>query len=427
MAENPKAKDDPATKVASGKRNRQAVMEDVSPASNPNVPIRPTTNKDPGKVPTPEQLAPIAQQNSNVGIQQPSNPVPTRPAGSPPRQPLNVDQNADKQDRDYIFGLDRKQLEDYAKDPRKLSPSQRALVDEAKYQFMSGTHELQSESDKRLFSDAVNPNTAEYAQRQRQAYQQGISQPLTAQDRADITGFEQGRYRIPTPVPNQQMQRQKQADAIALDDSTIVERLQNLAKKQGRDWSKLNEGQIQQMVSDYRLRMAKTGQAAERLGQAPATTTTTTTQQTPATQQTQATQLVPTIGGVPTRTNTPSHQRDLDYFTRVATSRTANPEDREMARGYLIVNQIRNDPKLKERYGRMLDKDIRTLEKQLQSQARTEERQAPHIRKARGIAGTQAEQLRQLKRTNPKSYQLQLWREVLRQPQYRGIEMQLGF
>ena len=425
MAENPKAKDDPATKVASGKRNRQAVMEDVSPASNPNVPIRPTTNKDPGKVPTPEQLAPIAQQNSNVGIQQPSNPVPTRPAGSPPRQPLNVDQNADKQDRDYIFGLDRKQLEDYAKDPRKLSPSQRALVDEAKYQFMSGTHELQSESDKRLFSDAVNPNTAEYAQRQRQAYQQGISQPLTAQDRADITGFEQGRYRIPTPVPNQQMQRQKQADAIALDDSTIVERLQNLAKKQGRDWSKLNEGQIQQMVSDYRLRMAKTGQAAERLGQAPATTTT--TQQTPATQQTQATQLVPTIGGVPTRTNTPSHQRDLDYFTRVATSRTANPEDREMARGYLIVNQIRNDPKLKERYGRMLDKDIRTLEKQLQSQARTEERQAPHIRKARGIAGTQAEQLRQLKRTNPKSYQLQLWREVLRQPQYRGIEMQLGF
>lgn len=403
-------------------------MEDVSPASNPNVPIRPTTNNDPGKVPTPEQLAPIAQQNSNVGIQQPSNPVPTRPAGSPPRQPLNVDQNADKQDRDYIFGLDRKQLEDYAKDPRKLSPSQRALVDEAKYQFMSGTHELQSEYDKRLFSDAVNPNTAEYAQRQRQAYQQGISQPLTAQDRADITGFEQGRYRIPTPVPNQQMQRQKQADATALDDSTIVERLQNLAKKQGRDWSKLNEGQIQQMVSDYRLRMAKTGQAAERLGQAPATTTTT-TQQTPATQQPQqaTTQLVPTIGGVPTRTNTPSHQRDLDYFTRVATSRTANPEDREMARGYLIVNQIRNDPKLKERYGRMLDKDIRTLEKQLQSQARTEERQAPHIRKARGITGTQAEQLRQLKRTNPKAYQLQLWREVLRQPQYRGIEMQLGF
>lgn len=417
MAENPKAKDDPATKVASGKRNRQAVMEDVSPASNPNVPIRPTTNNDPGKVPTPEQLAPIAQQNSNVGIQQPSNPVPTRPAGSPPRQPLNVDQNADKQDRDYIFGLDRKQLEDYAKDPGKLSPSQRALVDEAKYQFMSGTHELQSESDKRLFSNAVNPNTAEYAQRQRQAYQQGISQPLTAQDRADMSGFEQGRYRIPTPVPNQQMQRQKQADAIALDDSTIVERLQNLAKKQGRDWSKLNEGQIQQMVSDYRLRMAKTGQAAERLGQAPAT-------QQP---QQATTQLVPTIGGVPTRTNTPSHQRDLDYFTRVATSRTANPEDREMARGYLIVNQIRNDPKLKERYGRMLDKDIRTLEKQLQSQARTEERQAPHIRKARGIAGTQAEQLRQLKRTNPKAYQLQLWREVLRQPQYRGIEMQLGF
>lgn len=421
MAENPKAKDDPATKVASGKRNRQAVMEDVSPASNPNVPIRPTTNNDPGKVPTPEQLAPIAQQNSNVGIQQPSNPVPTRPAGSPPRQPLNVDQNADKQDRDYIFGLDRKQLEDYAKDPGKLSPSQRALVDEAKYQFMSGTHELQSESDKRLFSNAVNPNTAEYAQRQRQAYQQGISQPLTAQDRADMSGFEQGRYRIPTPVPNQQMQRQKQADAIALDDSTIVERLQNLAKKQGRDWSKLNEGQIQQMVSDYRLRMAKTGQAAERLGQAPATQQAT-TQQASAT-----TQLVPTIGGVPTRTNTPSHQRDLDYFTRVATSRTANPEDREMARGYLIVNQIRNDPKLKERYGRMLDKDIRTLEKQLQSQARTEERQAPHIRKARGIAGTQAEQLRQLKRTNPKAYQLQLWREVLRQPQYRGIEMQLGF
>lgn len=417
MAENPKAKDDPATKVASGKRNRQAVMEDVSPASNPNVPIRPTTNNDPGKVPTPEQLAPIAQQNSNVGIQQPSNPVPTRPAGSPPRQPLNVDQNADKQDRDYIFGLDRKQLEDYAKDPGKLSPSQRALVDEAKYQFMSGTHELQSESDKRLFSNAVNPNTAEYAQRQRQAYQQGISQPLTAQDRADMSGFEQGRYRIPTPVPNQQMQRQKQADAIALDDSTIVERLQNLAKKQGRDWSKLNEGQIQQMVSDYRLRMAKTGQAAERLGQAPAT-------QQP---QQATTQLVPTIGGVPTRTNTPSHQRDLDYFTRVATSRTANPEDREMARGYLIVNQIRNDPKLKERYGRMLDKDIRTLEKQLQSQARTEERQAPHIRNARGIAGTQAEQLRQLKRTNPKAYQLQLWREVLRQPQYRGIEMQLGF
>lgn len=417
MAENPKAKDDPATKVASGKRNRQAVMEDVSPASNPNVPIRPTTNNDPGKVPTPEQLAPIAQQNSNVGIQQPSNPVPTRPAGSPPRQPLNVDQNADKQDRDYIFGLDRKQLEDYAKDPGKLSPSQRALVDEAKYQFMSGTHELQSESDKRLFSNAVNPNTAEYAQRQRQAYQQGISQPLTAQDRADMSGFEQGRYRIPTPVPNQQMQRQKQADAIALDDSTIVERLQNLAKKQGRDWSKLNEGQIQQMVSDYRLRMAKTGQAAERLGQAPAT-------QQP---QQATTQLVPTIGGVPTRTNTPSHQRDLDYFTRVATSRTANPEDREMARGYLIVNQIRNDPKLKERYGRMLDKDIRTLEKQLQSQARTEESQAPHIRKARGIAGTQAEQLRQLKRTNPKAYQLQLWREVLRQPQYRGIEMQLGF
>lgn len=422
MAENPKAKDDPATKVASGKRNRQAVTEDVSPASNPNVPIRPTTNNDPGKVPTPEQLAPIAQQNSNVGIQQPSNPVPTRPAGSPPRQPLNVDQNADKQDRDYIFGLDRKQLEDYAKDPGKLSPSQRALVDEAKYQFMSGTHELQSESDKQLFSNAVNPNTAEYAQRQRQAYQQGISQPLTTQDRADITGFEQGRYRIPTPVPNQQMQRQKQADAIALDDSTIVERLQNLAKKQGRDWSKLKEGQIQQMISDYRLGMTKAGQAAERLGQAPATTQQATTQQAPAT-----TQLVPTIGGVPTRTNTPSHQRDLDYFTRVATSRTANPEDREMARGYLIVNQIRNDPKLKERYGRMLDKDIRTLEKQLQSQARTEERQAPHIRKARGIAGTQAEQLRQLKRTNPKAYQLQLWREVLRQPQYRGIEMQLGF
>ena len=424
MAENPKAKDDPATKVASGKRNRQAVMEDVSPASNPNVPIRPTTNKDPGKVPTPKQLAPIAQQNSNVGIQQPSNPVPTRPAGSPPRQPLNVDQNADKQDRDYIFGLDRKQLEDYAKDPGKLSPSQRALVDEAKYQFMSGTHELQSESDKRLFSNAVNPNTAEYAQRQRQAYQQGISQPLTAKDMVDMAGFEQWRGRIPTPVPNQQMQRQKQADAIALDDSTIVERLQNLAKKQGRDWSKLNEGQIQQMVSDYRLRMAKTRQAVERRGQAPATQQATTQQ---ATTQQATTQPVPTTGGVPTKTYTSSHQRYLDYFTGVATSRTANPEDREMARSYLIVNQIRNNPKLRERYGRMLDKDIRTLEKQWQSQAKTEKGQAPHIRKARGLAGTQAEQLRQLKRTNPKVYQLQLWREVLRQPQYRGIEMQLGF
>lgn len=414
MAENPKAKDDPATKVASGKRNRQAVMEDVSPASNPNVPIRPTTNNDPGKVPTPKQLAPIAQQNSNVGIQPTMASVPSRPAGSPPKQPLT--EQGDNQDRDYIFGLERGELDEYAKQ-KNLSPSQRALVDEAKYQFMSGTQALQSESDKRLFSNAVNPNTEQYAKQQQAAYQKGVSQPLTRQDVADITGFEQGRYRIPTPVPNQQMQRQKQADAVALDDSTIVKRLQNLAKKQGRDWSKLNEGQIQQMVSDYRLRMAKTGQAAERLGQAPAT-------QQP---QQATTQLVPTIRGVPTRTNTPSHQRNLDYFTRVATSRTANPEDREMARGYLIVNQIINDPKLKKRYGRMLDKDIRTLEKQLQSQARTEERQAPHIRKARGLAGTQAEQLRQLKRTNPKAYQLQLWREVLRQPQYRGIEMQLGF
>lgn len=418
MAENPKAKDDPATKVASGKRNRQAVMEDVSPASNPNVPIRPTTNNDPGKIPSPEQLAPVAQQNSNVGIQPTMASVPSRPAGSPPKQPLT--EQGDNQDRDYIFGLKRGELDEYAKQ-KNLSPSQRALVDEAKYQFMSGTHALQSESDKQLFSNAVNPNTEQYAKQQQAAYQKGVSQPLTRQDVADITGFEQGRYRIPTPVPNQQMQRQKQADAIALDDSIIVERLQNLAKKQGRDWSKLNGGQIQQMVSDYRLRMAKTGQAAERLGQAPATQQAT-TQQAPAT-----TQLVPTIGGVPTRTNTPSHQRDLDYFTGVATSRTANPEDREMARGYLIVNQIRNDPKLKERYGRMLDKDIRTLEKQLQSQARTEKRQAPHIRKARGIAGTQAEQLRQLKRTNPEAYQLQLWREVLRQPQYRGIKMQLGF
>lgn len=425
MAENPKEKDDPATKVASGKRNRQAVMEDVSPASNPNVPIRPTTNNDPGKVPTPEQLAPIAQQNSNVGIQPTMASVPSRPAGSPPKQPLT--EQGDNQDRDYIFGLKRGELDEYAKQ-KNLSPSQRALVDEAKYQFMSGTHALQSESDKQLFSNAVNPNTEQYAKQQQAAYQKGVSQPLTRQDVADITGFEQGRYTIPTQQKTQgtamtPAQSQAKANAIATtvpDDDTLKADLQKLAKKQGRDWSKLNEGQIQQMVSDYRLRMTKAGQAAERLGQAPATTQQATTQQA-------TTQLVPTIGGVPTRTNTPSHQRDLDYFTRVATSRTANPEDREMARGYLIVNQIRNDPKLKERYGRMLDKDIRTLEKQLQSQARTEKRQAPHIRKARGIAGTQAEQLRQLKRTNPEAYQLQLWGEVLRQPQYRGIEMQLGF
>lgn len=123
-------------------------MEDIAPASNPDIPIRPTTNNDPGKVPTPEQLAPIAQQNSNVGIQPTMASVPSRPAGSPPKQPLT--EQGDNQDRDYIFGLKRGELDEYA-EQKNLSPSQRALVDEAKYQFMSGTHALQSESDKQLF------------------------------------------------------------------------------------------------------------------------------------------------------------------------------------------------------------------------------------------------------------------------------------
>lgn len=417
MAENPKAKDDPATKVASGKRNRQAVMEDIAPASNPNVPIRPTTNNDPGKVPTPEQLAPIAQQNSNVGIQPTMASVPSRPAGSPPKQPLT--EQGDNQDRDYIFGLKRGELDEYAKQ-KNLSPSQRALVDEAKYQFMSGTHALQSESDKQLFSNAVNPNTEQYAKQQQAAYQKGISQPLTRQDVADITGFEQGRYTIPTQQKTQgtamaPAQSQAKANAIATtvpDDDTLKADLQKLAATQGKDFNKLSEAERNRWLAEYRVFRTSIAQAQQR--QAP-------TQ--PATKQ----PLVPTMEGVPTRTSTQSYQRDVDYFTKVATNREASPDDREMAKSYLLVNQIKNSPTLQSRYGRMLEKDIRTFEKQLQSQARTEERQAPHIRKARGVAGTQAEQLRNLKRTNPRAYQLQVWREVLRQPQYRGLELQLGF
>lgn len=416
MAENPKAKDDPATKVASGKRNRQAVMEDIAPASNPDIPIRPTTNNDPGKVPTPEQLAPIAQQNSNVGIQPTMASVPSRPAGSPPKQPLT--EQGDNQDRDYIFGLNRGELDEYAK--KNLSPSQRALVDEAKYQFMSGTHALQSESDKQLFSNAVNPNTEQYAKQQQAAYQKGVSQPLTRQDVADITGFEQERYTIPTQQKTQgtamaPAQSQAKANAIATtvpDDDTLKADLQKLAATQGKDFNKLSEAERNRWLAEYRVFRTSIAQAQQR--QAP-------TQ--PATKQ----PLVPTMEGVPTRTSTPSYQRDVDYFTKVATNREASPDDREMAKSYLLVNQIKNNPTLQSRYGRMLEKDIRTFEKQLQSQARTEERQAPHIRKARGIAGTQAEQLRQLKRTNPKAYQLQVWREVLRQPQYRGLGLQLGF
>lgn len=417
MAENPKAKDDPATKVASGKRNRQAVMEDVSPASNPNVPIRPTTNNDPSKVPTPEQLAPIAQQNSNVGIQPTMASVPSRPAGSPPKQPLT--EQGDNQDRDYIFGLKRGELDEYA-EQKNLSPSQRALVDEAKYQFMSGTHALQSESDKQLFSNAVNPNTEQYAKQQQAAYQKGISQPLTRQDVADITGFEQGRYTIPTQQKTQgtamaPAQSQAKANAIATtvpDDDTLKADLQKLAATQGKDFNKLSEAERNRWLAEYRVYRTSVAQAQQR--QAP-------TQ--PATKQ----PLVPTMEGVPTRTSTPSYQRDVDYFTKVATSREASPDDREMAKSYLLVNQIKNSPTLQSRYGRMLEKDIRTFEKQLQSQARTEERQAPHIRKARGLEGTRAEQLRNLKRTNPRAYQLQVWREVLRQPQYRGLGLQLGF
>ena len=411
MAENPKAKDDPATKVASGKRNRQAVMEDIAPASNPNVPTRPTTNNDPGKVPTPEQLAPIAQQNSNVGIQPTTASVPSRPAGSPPKQPLT--EQEDNQDRDYIFGLKRGELNEYAKQ-KNLSPSQRALVDEAKYQFMSGTHALQSESDKQLFSNAVNPNTEQYAKQQQAAYQKGISQPLTRQDIADITGFGQGRYTIPT-----QQKTQAKANAIATtvpDDDTLKADLQKLAATQGKDFNKLSEAERNRWLAEYRVYRTSVAQAKQR--QAP-------TQ--PATKQ----PLVPTVEGVPTRTRTrtrtPSHQRDVDYFTKVATSREASPDDREMAKSYLLVNQIKNSPTLQSRYGRMLEKDIRTFEKQLQSQARTEKRQAYHIRKARGLEGTRAEQLRNLKRTNPRAYQLQVWREVLRQPQYQGLELQLGF
>lgn len=417
MAENPKAKDDPATKVASGKRNRQAVMEDVSPASNPNVPIRPTTNNDPGKVPTPEQLAPIAQQNSNVGIQPTMASVPSRPAGSPPKQPLT--EQGDNQDRDYIFGLKRGELDEYAKQ-KNLSPSQRALVDEAKYQFMSGTHALQSESDKQLFSNAVNPNTEQYAKQQQAAYQKGVSQPLTRQDVADITGVEQGRYTIPTQQKTQgtamaPAQSQAKANAIATtvpDDDTLKADLQKLAATQGKDFNKLSEAERNRWLAEYRVYRTSVAQAQQR--QAP-------TQ--PATKQ----PLVPTMEGVPTRTSTPSHQRDVDYFTKVATSREASPDDREMAKSYLLVNQIKNNPTLQSRYGRMLEKDIRTFEKQLQSQARTEKRQAPHIQKARGLEGTRAEQLLNLKRTNPRAYQLQVWREVLRQPQYRGLELQLGF
>ena len=432
MAENPKAKDDPATKVASGKRNRQAVMEDIAPASNPNVPIRPTTNNDPGKVPTPEQLAPIAQQNSNVGIQPTMASVPSRPAGSPPKQPLT--EQGDNQDRDYIFGLKRGELDEYAKQ-KNLSPSQRALVDEAKYQFMSGTHALQSESDKQLFSNAVNPNTEQYAKQQQAAYQKGVSQPLTRQDVADITGFEQGRYTIPTQQKTQgtamaPAQSQAKANAIATtvpDDDTLKADLQKLAATQGRDFNKFSEAERNRWLAEYKVFRTSIAQApdTQQATTQQATTQQATTQQ--ATTQQATTQLVPTIGGVPTRTNTPSHQRDLDYFTKVATSREASPDDREMAKSYLLVNQIKNSPTLQSRYGRMLEKDIRTFEKQLQSQARTEERQAPHIRKARGIAGTQAEQLRNLKRTNPRAYQLQVWREVLRQPQYRGLGLQLGF
>lgn len=417
MAENPKAKDDPATKVASGKRNRQAVMEDVSPASNPNVPIRPTTNNDPGKVPTPEQLAPIAQQNSNVGIQPTMASVPSRPAGSPPKQPLT--EQGDNQDRDYIFGLNRGELDEYAKQ-KNLSPSQRALVDEAKYQFMSGTHALQSESDKQLFSNAVNPNTEQYAKQQQAAYQKGVSQPLTRQDVADITRFEQGGYTIPTQQKTQgtamaPAQSQAKANAIATtvpDDDTLKADLQKLAATQGKDFNKLSEAERNRWLAEYRVFRTSIAQAQQR--QAP-------TQ--PATKQ----PLVPTMEGVPTRTSTPSHQRDVDYFTKVATNREASPDDREMAKSYLLVNQIKNNPTLQSRYGRMLEKDIRTFEKQLQSQARTEERQAHHIRKARGLEGTRAEQLRNLKRTNPRAYQLQVWREVLRQPQYRGLGLQLGF
>lgn len=417
MAENPKAKDDPATKVASGKRNRQAVMEDIAPASNPDIPIRPTTNNDPGKVPTPEQLAPIAQQNSNVGIQPTMASVPSRPAGSPPKQPLT--EQGDNQDRDYIFGLKRGELDEYA-EQKNLSPSQRALVDEAKYQFMSGTHALQSESDKQLFSNAVNPNTEQYAKQQQAAYQKGVSQPLTRQDVADITGSEQGKYTIPTQQKTQgtamaPAQSQAKANAIATtvpDDDTLKADLQKLAATQGKDFNKLSEAERNRWLAEYRVYRTSVAQAQQR--QAP-------TQ--PATKQ----PLVPTMEGVPTRTSTSSHQRDVDYFTKVATSREASPDDREMAKSYLLVNQIKNSPTLQSRYGRMLEKDIRTLEKQLQSQARTEKRQAPHIRKARGLEGTRAEQLLNLKRTNPRAYQLQVWREVLRQPQYRGLGLQLGF
>lgn len=439
--ENITKKEDPAAaaNVATGKRNREAVLKDIAPATNPNVPIRPTTNNDPGKPLSPEQQAPIAQSNSNMGIRQglSSSPaVPTRPAGSPSREPLNQASQGitpapgtapeDEGDRDVIMTMDRATLNEYRRNT-KLTEAQKAIADEAAFKFMEGSHPLQSQQDKELLSSAVNPNTPEYARQQQLTYQQGIQRAaregLRPGEVEALTGFDQVVTRQkPSPLPTipgtSPITDTIPPPSTGLpSDEVLLSDLSALAKQQGKDLGTLSEGARNEMFAQYKAMRNRQAQAVERgRGTTPATPAT------PATQQ-----VVPTVSQVPTRGRTSSVQKDYDYFRTVATDRNASPEDREMAQGYLLVDQIKNDPKLSARYGGMLEKDIRTFERSLRSQARTEKAQAPHIRKARGLAGTQAESMRNLKKTNPKAYQLAVWREVLKQPQYQGLSLQLGF
>ena len=300
--------------IPAAKSIKQKTMDEVLPKTNPDIPLRPMKNNDPNKPVDAKEMNTIAAANSNHGIKNP-------PASAAPTA---------------------------AQSP---SPYGRG-------------------NTKPAVPGAVDPNSADYAARQRATYAAGMQQAaageLSAEDRLMLRGVDQNISRGQMPVISPTMPTQtatpRQATASAPtaspDTSTAgfyahAEKM--LGPKKYKVFMSMPEAQRNAIYSKFvESRTKNVPTAGTAAGTAAGVAARTTAA--PSGSRFPASALPSGNAPVPTSVPTTAGTGTAESMLRTLRDNTASPEARAQAQTYLRVRTMYAQPG---KYG----KEIKTLEK----------------------------------------------------------------
>lgn len=350
--------------IPASKSLKQKTMDEVLPRTNPDIPLRPMNNNDPNKPVDAKEMNTIAAANSNHGIKNP-------PASAAPAA---------------------------AQSP---SPYGRGITEPA-------------------VPGAVDPNSADYAARQRATYAAGMQQAaagkLSAEDRLMLRGVDQNisRGQMPTISPTMPTQaatpRQATASAPTGPDTSTAGFYAHAEKMLGPDKFKIfmsmPEAQRNAIYSKYVESQTKN---------APATGATAGTTAAPSGSRFPASALPSGNSSIPTSVPTTAGTGTAETMLRTLRDETASPEARAQAQTYLRVRTMYAQP---EKFG----KEIKTLEKLERAkiqELRNMFRNRLNIRDPR--FARQYAQYKALQKKDPQA-RLTLYTELMKGPEFTHLD-----